>query len=250
MAAGGAQLLGMAFGGLAVAAVGPQRALLISAASHAVSALIVRFGLSDLETPGRGTKEANAVKESWRTSRTLLMNGTIRALLLIQWLPPLFIVGAEALIVAYADLRGFAPGAAGILLACSPAGMLAGHLVIGRFLRPRTRTRLVAALIVLLGAPVFVLAFSPPQWLVGTILFLTGCGFGYSLGLQRIFVDAVPEPHRGQAFSLLSMGLMTFQGIGPLIFGAVAQGWGIRAAMAIAATACVSTAAIWWLRGR
>jgi MFS family permease len=249
MAAGAAQLLGMAFGGLAVVALGPQRALLVSAASHAVSALIVRFGLSDLEAPPRGDRRAGAVQESWRTNRALLRDGTIRALLLIQWLPPLFVVGAEALIVAYTDLRGWNAGSAGLLLACSPAGMLVGHLVIGRFLGPQTRTRLVAPLIVLLGAPIFALAFSPPQWMVGAVLLLTGCGFGYTLGLQRIFVDAIPEPHRGQAFGLLSMGLMTFQGIGPLVFGAIAQGWGIRAAMALAATACVSTAAIWWRHG-
>ena len=68
--------------------------------------------------------------ESWRTNRALLGGRAIRALLLIQWLPPLFIVGAEALIVAYADTRGFAAGSAGLLLACSPAGMLVGHLVV------------------------------------------------------------------------------------------------------------------------
>jgi MFS family permease len=306
MASGAAQLLGMAFGGLAVAVVGPQRALLVSAAAHAAAALIVRFGLSDLAVPARtdqqegarteqqqgarndqrqgarteqqqgarteqqqsagteqrqsaGTEQRQgarndqrrgAVAESWQTNRTLLGDGAIRSLLLIQWLPPLFIVGAEALIVAYADLRGFAAGSAGLLLACSPAGMLAGHLIVGRFLSPQTRTRMVAPLIVLLGAPVSVLAFSPPEWIVGAVLFLTGCGFAYPLGLQRVFIDAVPEHHRGQAFGLLSMGLMTFQGIGPLVFGLIAQGWGIRAAMGLAAAACVSTAAIRWRRER
>ena len=249
MASGAAQLLGMAFGGLAVAAVGPQRALFISAASHAISALIVRFGLADLDPP-EADKQSNAVKESWRTSAALIGDRAIRALLLIQWLPPLFIVGAEALIVAYADLRGFPAGSAGLLLAASPAGMLAGHLVVGRFLQPETRTRLVAPLIVLLGAPTIALALSPPQWVVAAVLFFTGCGFGYPLGLQRAFVDAIPEPHRGQAFGLLSMGLMTFQGIGPLVFGVIAQAWGIREAMVLAGLACVSTAAIWWRRGR
>lgn len=255
MAAGAAQLLGMAFGGLAVAAVGPQRALLVSAACHAVSALIVRFGLSDMEAPPPHGERTGAVKESWQTGRALLGDATIRALLLIQWLPPLFIVGAEALIVAYADMRGFSLGSAGLLLACAPAGMLIGDLLVGRFMRPETRTRMVAPLIVLLGAPTFALAFSPPLWMAGAVLFLTGCGFGYPLGLQRVFVDAIPERHRGQAFGLLTMGLMTFQGIGPLVFGAIAQALGppalgIRAAMALAAAACVSTAAVWWRRGR
>jgi MFS family permease len=103
---------------------------------------------------------------------------------------------------------------------------------------------------VVLGAPILILTFSPSEWMVGAVLFVTGGGFAYTLGLQRVFIDAIPEHRRGQAFGLLAMGLMTFQGVGPLIFGAIAQIWSIRAAMALAAAACVSTAAIWWRTGR
>lgn len=250
IASGGAQLLGLAFGGVAVAAFGPQRALLVGAAAHAIGALIVRFGLSDYGAPSGGEQAEGAVRQSWRTNRALLRDTTIRALLLIHWLPPAFVVGVEALVVAYADLRGFGPSAAGLLLACIPVGMLAGNLVAGRFLRPETRTRLVAPLLLLLGAPAIGLLLAPPQWIVGTILFLTGCGFAYSLGLQRAFLDATPEANRGQAFGLLSMGLMTSQGIGPLVFGGIAQASSIAVAMAAAGAACVSTAVIWWRYAR
>jgi predicted MFS family arabinose efflux permease len=257
MSAGGAQLLGMAFGGLAVAALGPQHALLVRAACHAVSALTVRFGLSDLDPPSTDDTQS-AVRQSWRTNTELMRDATIRSLLLIQWLPPTFVVGAEALIVAYAEVRGFSEGSAGLLLACAPAGMLLGHLVVGRFVRPHTRTRLIAPLILLLGVPVLLLALDPPAWIAGGLLLLTGAGFAYPLGIQREFVDAVPESSRGQAFGLLSMGLMTMQGIGPLIFGALAQAagislaqaGGIRLALICSGLACVSTAAIWWRRAR
>jgi MFS family permease len=249
MAGGGAQLVGLAFGGIAVAAFGPQRAMLAAACAHLLAALIVRIRLSNYDVPKReGQVSTGAVAQSWRTTRALLRDTRIRGLLLVQWLPPAFVVGAEALIVAYADLRGFPPGSVGLLLASIPAGLFAGHLVIGRFLRPETRTRLVAPLIALLGALVIGLAVAPPLWSVGAILFLTGAAFAYSLGLQRIFVDATPEDHRGQAFVLLGMGLMTFQGLGPLVFGTIAQTSGIRPAMALAGAACVVTALIWWRR--
>jgi hypothetical protein len=38
-------------------------------------------------------------------------------------------------------------------------------------------------------------------------------------GLQRWFLDAQPADRRGQAFALLSTGLMTLQGVGPTAFG-------------------------------
>lgn len=248
MASGGAQLAGLAFGGVAVAALGPQRALLVAAVCHLIAALIVRFGLADLAAPPR-TMTASAVRQSWRTNVDLLARPRVRKLLLIQWLPPAFLTGAEALIVAYCAIRGFPAGAVGLLLASVPAGMVVGDLVVGRLVAPATRTRLVAPLIALMGLPI-ALALDPPLATAGALLGLAGAGFGYSLGLQRSFLEALPEASRGQAFALLSTGLMTLQGVGPLVFGAVAEFAGVRAALVAAGSAALISSIAWWLRGR
>ncbi len=249
MAAGAAQVVGLAFGGLAIGAIGPRRALLAAAACHAIAALIVHFGLPSIPPVPPG-QEGGAVRQSWVVNARLLADRETRRLLLVQWLPPAFVVGAESLVVAYSALRGFPAGAAGTLMACMPAGMLLGNLVIGRFVAPATRTRLVAPLIALLGGPAMALALDPPQVLAGGLLLLCGAGFGYTLGIQKRFLDALPEAGRGQAFGLLSMGLMTMQGIGPLVFGAVAQGAGIRAAMVAAGGAALVSAIVWGARER
>ncbi|MEV4089100.1 hypothetical protein AB0J43_53435 [Nonomuraea fuscirosea] len=48
-------------------------------------------------------------------------------------------------------------------------------------------------------------------------------GLSYQLGLQRRFVDAVPEEVRGQAFGLQSAGLMTGQAAGAAVVGVLGE---------------------------
>jgi MFS family permease len=238
MASGGAQLLGLTLGGVAVGALGAQRALLLTAACHLAGALIVRLGLADLPAvPATG----GALRQSWSTNAALLGDPWVRRLLLVQWLPSAFVVGAEALMVAYAASRGFPAATLGLLMGGSPLGMLLGQLLFGRLVPPAARARLVAPLILLLGLPPVLFAFNPPLLVCGLLMVASGAGFAYSLGLQRAFVDAVPERGRGQAFGLLSTGLMTLQGVGPAVFGGVAAVTAPRWAVALAGVATVTT---------
>jgi predicted MFS family arabinose efflux permease len=239
MSSSAAQLIGLAGGGIAVASLGsPQRALLVSAALHATAALAIRLRMQDL--PGGAPMAGSVLRHSWQGNRTLLAEPRVRRLLLAQWLPPAFVVGAEGLIVPYAAERGFATGAAGYLLACLPVGMFAGDLVVGRFLAPRTRERLVAPLVGLLGLPLIALAAAAPPLAALGLLLVAGFGFAYKLGLQRAFLDALPQERRGQAFGLLTSGLMTAQGVGPAVFGALATVTGAGAAIALAGTATIA----------
>jgi hypothetical protein len=220
-ASSGAQLLGLAVGGVAVAAAGPRQALLIAALGHVLAAAIVRLGLPDLDrVPG---ESGSAVRASLTGVRELLGAPVIRRLLLVQWLPSAFVAGAEALLVAYATARHFPAGAAGALMAALPVGMLLGDLIVGRWVRPSMRERLTRPLVLLAGGPLVLLAVMLP--LGGTIaaLVLAGFGYAYQLGLQRPLLDATPEPRRGQMFALLSTGLMTLQGVSPVVLGALAQ---------------------------
>ncbi|GIH14101.1 MFS transporter [Rugosimonospora africana] len=241
MSSSAAQLLGLACGGVAVAAVGARHALLASAGCHLVAALAVRLRLPDLAPP-TGTRKGSTLRQSLSNNRRLLADARVRGLLFAQWLPPAFFVGGESLIIAYAAARRFPPGSAGMLIACVPVGMLVGDLVVGRFVAPGTRERLVVPLVVVLGLPLVAFAADPPLVLVATLLVLAGTGFAYALGLQRRFLDALPSSSRGQAFGLLSAGLMTMQGAGPVLFGFVAQlaSTGVAIGLAGAATVVVA----------
>ena len=166
----------------------------------------------------------------------------MRGLLLAQWLPGMFLAGAESLIVPYTESLGHPAAAASPLLAAAPAGMLAGDVVIGRFCRPAMRQRLVLPLAMATGAPLLALALHPPWLVVAAALFCCGFGCGYQLGIQQAFLDSLPPGLRGQGFGLLSTGLMGGQGLTPPLAGAVAAVAGPAAAMAAAGAATVLAA--------
>jgi predicted MFS family arabinose efflux permease len=245
VASGGAQLVGLAVGGAAVGALGPQRALLVTAGCHLVAATWVRLRLPAFPRPA--AVAGSAVRQSWRVTGTLLGDRDVRALLLVQWLPPMFITGAEALVVPYMAERGFRPSLTGLVLACAPIGMVLGSVVMGRLVRPSIRERSVAVVIVACGLPLAALAVPLPLPVICLVLLLAGAGFCYSLGIQRAFLVAVPADLRGQGFALVSTGLMTLQGVGPVLTGGVAQFFSIGSAMAFAGAGAVAVGLWWWL---
>ncbi|MFJ7084684.1 MFS transporter [Streptomyces griseus] len=261
IASAGAQVFGLALGGAAVAALGPRRALAVSAVLYLGCALAVRLRLPRLRagetggtpgcTPGStgcdSGADGGAVRASLRGAGLLLRDRTVRRLMLAQWLPVAFVAGAEGLIVAYAGERGFAPGRYAVLMGCLPVGMLVGDLLVGRFLRPRNRERLVVPLVALAGLPLLGFAAEPGVGVSSCLLLLSGLGYAYGLGLQRPFLDALPEDGQGQAFGLIGSGSMTLQGVGPVCLGAVAAaGTGTGGAIALAGGAVVLTAG--WIR--
>ncbi|WP_254875498.1 MFS transporter [Streptomyces sp. CAI 127] len=246
IASAGAQLFGLALGGAAVAALGPRRALAVSAVLYLGCALAIRIRLPRLqpgESGGTPGGDGGAVRASLQGAGLLLRGRTVRRLMLAQWLPVALVAGAEGLIVAYAGERRFAPGWYAVLMGCLPVGMLVGDLLVGRFLRPRTRERLVVPLVALAGLPLIGFAAEPGVGVSSCLLLLSGFGYAYGLGLQRPFLDALPHDGQGQAFGLLGSGSMTLQGVGPVCLGtAAAAGTGTGGAIALAGGAVVLTA--------
>ncbi|UCA52265.1 MFS transporter [Streptomyces sp. WA6-1-16] len=249
IASAGAQLFGLALGGAAVAALGPRRALAVSAVLYLGCALAIRIRLPRLRpgesggTPGSAGGDGGAVRASLQSAVLLLRGRTVRRLMLAQCLPVALVAGAEGLIVAYAGERRFAPGWYAVLMGCLPVGMLVGDLLVGRFLRPRTRERLVVPLVALAGLPLIGFAAEPGVGVSSCLLLISGLGYAYGLGLQRPFLDALPHDGQGQAFGLLGSGSMTLQGVGPVCLGtAAAAGTGAGGAVALAGGAVVLTA--------
>jgi hypothetical protein len=242
LASSAAQIIGMAGGGLAVAFMGPETALLVTSGCHAVAALWAWLALPDLPAPGRQS-ERSLVRQSFHGAHVLLVDPVVRRLLFANWLPPALVIGGESLLIPYAALEGFPDGSAGLVLACIPAGMFVGNLVVTRALAPRTRERAVPLLVVLLGLPLVAFAFDLNAVAAGVLMAFLGAGFAFGVGLQGRFRDALPDDSTGQAFGLLSTGLMTFQGVGPLVFGGLTEVVPVGVAMALAGGATLVSAA-------
>ncbi|WP_243744679.1 MFS transporter [Streptomyces hainanensis] len=220
MAAGGTQVLGFAAGGMLIAAVGAPGALWITAATCLASAGLLQLRLAD--HPRRRTGGSAGIGETWQVNRALLRRPAVRALLLAQWLAPALMVGAEGVLVPYAAEVGV-PDAAGLLFAAVAAGMFAGNLIVGRLVSPAGRERLAGPLALALGLPLLGFALSPAPVYAAVLLTVSGFGVAYQLALAHRFLDAVPEPQRGQAFGLLLTGTMTLQGLAAAAGGALGE---------------------------
>jgi MFS family permease len=254
LTASGTQILSLGIGGGILALLSPRKLLLAAGCALLLSALI-RLGLRPspapayppATTPARmgeprrsgATGMRGTVRATMAGNLTLLADRRVRGLLLVQWLPGWFVTGAESLIVPYTESLGHPASAAAPLLAAMPAGMLLGEVLVGRFCRPAIRERLALPLALLLGVPLLALGLRVPLPAAGAVIFLSGTGFAYQLGIQRAFLDSLPPGMQGQGFGLNSTGGMSGQGLLPPVCGAIAVALGPAAAMAAAGTAVI-----------
>jgi Major Facilitator Superfamily len=237
------QLAGLGAAGV-ILAVLPARWLLVAAGTAlAANAGLTRLGLrARTARTARAERRRGLVRDTLAGHRELFANRAVRNLLLAQWLPAWFVAGAESLIVAYTGSLGRPASAAAPLLAAMPAGMLLGDLLVARFCPPEARRRLVFPLVAAMGLPLLAMPWRPPLPLAALALLACGAGFAYQLGLQRPFLDSLPERRRGQGFGLNATGAMGGQGLTPAATGALAGLLGAGPAMAVAGAATIVTA--------
>jgi MFS family permease len=233
------QVAGFAAGGLLVAWLGTGGALLVDAASFALSAVLLGSGL--LPRPPR----ASAGVRWWRHLRagwTVVVTDRRRlALVALGCVSGIYIAG-EAVAAPYADELGGGAVAVGLLLGSYALGNVAGMTALARIPQTR-RTRLLAPLAVLSCAPLLGCAFEPG--LAGTLLLLTlsGAAGSYNLIANTTFVQYTPEAQRAQAFGLALTALRVSQGLGVVLAGVAAERFAPHAVVAAAGAIGVLAAA-------
>ncbi|MEV6573290.1 MFS transporter [Streptomyces sp. NPDC051577] len=217
MVAQSAQLIGFGLGGLLLTVLAPRGAIALTAAGFLGSALLLRLGTA--ARPARasaGGAPLGGLRAVFRHRRT-------RVLTLLFWLPPAFVVVPEALLAPYVAGLGGGTVALGLLMCALPVGTIAGELWAGSVLTARTRSRIVAPLAAVGLAPLLLYAVRPGVVVVLAALLAAGLAHAYTLGLDRMYVDAVPEELRGRAMTLLGTGMMTLQGVGMALAGLAAE---------------------------
>jgi MFS family permease len=217
-----AVLVGFGLGGVLLAFVAPRGALVITFATFLASALLLRVGTR--RRPAR-TGAGPLMRYSLAGTRQVLADRRIRALLLLLWVPPMFVVAPEALAAAYADEIGVGTAWIGLLMCAMPVGTIAGELYAGAALSPAARSRIVLPLAGCGLLPLVAYPFRPDLGWILLALLVAGAAGAYTLGLDRWFVDAVPEELRGRAMTVHTAGLMTIQGVGMALAGAAAEFW-------------------------
>jgi hypothetical protein len=234
IAVGTMQIVGYGLGGLLLLALSTSGLFLTAAACSALAALLIRTGLGD--HPPRAT--GPIVRRTREVNRTLLGSRVMRPLYLSSWVPNGLIVGCEALFIPYAGEK------AGYLLAATAAGMLAGDVVVGRFLSVETRDRLIDPLRYLLAVPFLGFWFVPNLAVAMALGAVAAVGYAASLPLQERMVTHSPADTRGQVFGLRGTGLKVGQAVGALCAGIVADLMGVGPTAAAHAMGVMAAASI------
>ncbi|MFJ8887105.1 MFS transporter [Streptomyces sp. NPDC102402] len=217
-----ALLVGFGAGGVLLTVLSPRGAITLTVLTFLCSAALLRLGTAD--RPARAGAGGGALlKESVAGARAVLGDRGTRGLLLLFWVPAFFVVAPEALAAPYADEIGAGPAGVGLLMCAMAVGHIGAELCAGTALGPEARSRLVLPVAALGLLPLVLYAFRPGTALALGALVLAGAGAAYVIGLDQWFVEAVPAELRGRAMTILTAGLMTFQGLGMALAGLAAE---------------------------
>jgi len=217
-----AQIGGNAFGGALVVLLSPSGAILVNAASFLFSASVVRLLVADHPSAGEAGG-ANLLRDSLRGARDVFRRPELRRLLLLGWLGPMFSVAPEALAAPYVSGQHRSTALIGIWLVALPLGVIVSDVVGIRFLTPGRQRRLMFPAAAAGFIPYLAFAGRPSVPVALALLVASGlCGM-YSLGLDGRLRDAAPERLFARTMMLNSAGLMSLQGVGFALAGAVAQ---------------------------
>lgn len=212
-------VLGFAAGGVLVFWLDPVGALLVDAASFLFAAALIRFGVRAVPPTGDPTQLGGSWQRLKVGAKVVFGDRRLRGLVLLGWLATFWVV-PEGLAAPYG---GGSATAIGLLLAAQPCGSVLGGLVLSRMVRPTTRLEIMGGLAVLSCAPLLAFAASPPLPVAVALLVVSGIGTTYNLPANAAFMQALPADRRGQAFGLVSAGLVAGQGLSIAVAGAAAE---------------------------
>jgi predicted MFS family arabinose efflux permease len=240
-----AQLFGFAAGGACVAFIGTRNTLLIDAATFAVSASLLRYGLAHRPAPatGDGSRQGSVLGRFRLGVRVVCGDPLLRWLLLLAWMP-VFFIAPEAIAPAYAHSLGGGATATGLLMAAQPAGMALGAWTYARRGSDRQRARAVPYLATAAACSLTISWFSR-SLPISFVLWLM-CGFfaAYTVSVMTRFVRRTPAEVRGQVVGLGGSGLLAAQGIGAVLAGLAAAAWSPAAAVGASGLACLFSVAL------
>lgn len=236
------QLLGFGGGGLIVAMLGPNVALVANAATFVVSAAVIRAFVRHRPASSSSEHANNRLTRSALGGiRMVWTNRRLRYLATRSWLYSFFVV-PEALAVPYFAQIGESTAYVGLFMAADPVCSAVGTLLITRLVPEAGRARLLAPMALAVGFPLLLFAFQPGLPLSLLLLGATGFLSSYMVLAHTGFIRTAPDDRRGQVIGVGSAGLIGGQGLGVLLAGLLGDLLGAHLAIATCAAAGILTA--------
>jgi len=227
-----AQIAGYALGG-AIAPFYPRVALLLNAATFAVSAVLIAVGLGDRRPIGRPLHN-HLARDTADGFRVVFGTPVLRAIALLVFTSMLFAIVPEGLAAAWAaelaDNESDRGWMQAMIMVANPIGFILGGIVVGRLIRPDLRRRLIRPFAVLAPLALVPALLGPPVG--GIALMAAVCGFavaGMMPPANGLFVQALPAAYRARAFGVMQGGMQVTQGVAVIATGILADRFGIPA---------------------
>jgi Major Facilitator Superfamily len=228
---------GYALGGLVVAFLGVRTALLVDAATFAVSAVLVWFWVRHRPAAASqaGSRQSRFA-EMAAGVRLVFGHSTLRTLMLFGWLVAFYEVPMGLAAPYAASFHGSLAIAVstGLVFAAGPFGTAVGAVVFGRMVPSALRQRWMGPMAIGACGVLLFCALQPGLATALLIIAISGACASYQLAANAAFVAAVPAERRGQAFGLANGGMQVTQGLWIVLAGATATSAAVTPAMAIA----------------
>jgi diguanylate cyclase (GGDEF)-like protein len=221
---------GLALGGVVVSVTGVHVALVIDAATFALSAGLLQWCV--LHRPAAVEGRMAWLSDLREGGRVVFSDAKLRWLVVTSWLIVFACIATYSLAVPYSRAHGHGAMTAGLLAAALPFGGVLGALVVGRVLPLSAAEPLMLPMALLTPVILAVTATDPPPELAGPLWVLAGLMSAMTLTANRVFVASVARELRGRAFGIAVAGLMGAQGLGAVVAGLLAQHVGPATAIA------------------
>jgi len=229
------QALGLALGGIVVAALGPARGLALDFVTFVVSAVVV--GIVVRAHPVRGEPRPGMrgfFADLGTAAGVVARHRVLRRLLALSLVAALGISAPEAVALPYAGSAGFG----GLLMACPIAGAAVGVVVVSRW-EPHVSNGRIIAMALAMPVPLLLTAFHPPLLVTALLWFVAGTLQAFMLPLQSTFSLVTPEARRGAVFGLGGALSVTASGVSYLVAGWLSEVTNPAAAVTMCAVVCL-----------
>src|SRR5262249_35553784 len=138
-----AQVVGFLLGGATVTLLHAQGALLVDAATFAVSALVLLRGVPDLPPAISHARRFSLVRDAGGGIRIGFGDPVLRAYVVLFWVASAFTYAYEGIAAPWAKQLHGGAGGMGMILAAGPLGITVGAFVLTRVVAPTLRMRLL-----------------------------------------------------------------------------------------------------------
>jgi predicted MFS family arabinose efflux permease len=234
-----ATLLGFAAGGVLAAVLGPRTAMLLDAASFALSAIVTWLGVRH-RTAARAGSPAGTCGEikrerragPWRTVRLIAADPVLSRLAAFTMIV-CCLVAPESLAAPYAASLGGGAAGTGIFLAAFPVGFTLGGILMTRISAPSRLLGLIAPAFALASVPLICFTIHPSLPVSIALWTLSGLLTAPVITVNAAFVRVVPDDSRGAAGALMSSVLGGGQGLLMAAAGGIAEILGLPGTIAV-----------------